>query len=427
MILTNKHKDDSERIVITGMGIVSPLGVGFEHNWKQIQNKVSGIVKLDSEAYKNVPSKVAGLVPSGENGFDINKFMTPSEQRRNSLFISYAVGAVDEAVKSAKLDSFEDRTRIGTCIASGIGGLPEICSTCKTFEIGDKDYKKINPFFIPSVLTNLAPGFTAIKFNFQGPNYGTSSACASAAHAISDAAMLIKAGHADIMVAGGAEAAICPLGVGGFAALRALSTSYNDSPSVASRPFDKGHDGFVIAEGAGVIVLESLASAKRRNVEIYGEFISAGITCDASHITAPNPEHSARAMKYAVEQANIGFNEIGYINAHATSTPVGDKCELEAVKSVFGEHVYSNGFAISATKSYTGHLLGAAGGIEAIFTLGALMHQELPPTLNVTDPIDEIDGINYVKDMQKHSFEYAISNSFGFGGTNISLLLKRFS
>ncbi len=420
----------NKRIVVTGIGIVSPLGVGAKHNWSKIKAEKSGISSLGAE-YEKIPSKVAGLVPNGseEGDFDINQFMTSSEQRRNGLFISYAVAAATEAAKDAKLDEIEDRNTVGVCLSSGIGGLPEICETSKVFENQKETYgsKKINPFFIPSVLTNLAPGYVAIKLKCSGPNYGTSSACASAANAIADSAMLIKEGHADVMIAGGAEAAICPLGVGGFAALRALSTKYNDNPEVASRPFDQDHDGFVIGEGAGVLVLESLEHALARNATIYGEYVSCGMSCDASHITAPTGEQSKRAMSFAIKKAGITPKDIGYVNAHATSTPVGDKCEIDAIKEVFGEHTYSKEFAVSSTKGYTGHLLGAAGGIESVYTVLALQNQELPPTLNVDNPIDEIKGINYVPSFQNHSFDYAISNSFGFGGTNISLLFKRFS
>ncbi|QEK38693.1 beta-ketoacyl-ACP synthase II [Candidatus Cytomitobacter primus] len=418
-----------DRVVITGLGIVSPLGVGVDHNWNRIKSKKSGISKLGDE-YDKIPSQIAGLVPRGTNAgeFNIDDFMSKSEQRRNGKFISYAVAAAAEANKMAKLGDIEDRTRIGVCVASGIGGLPEICETCNAFEKQKEEFgsRKISPFFIPSVLTNLAPGYVAIKFECKGPNYGASSACASASNAIADAAMLIKSGHADIMIAGGAEASICPLGVAGFAALRALSTNYNNNPEVASRPFDNDHDGFVIAEGAGILVLESLESAISRNAIIYGELASYGMTCDASHITTPSGEQSARAMSFAIKEAGLNPSDIGYVNAHATSTPVGDKCEIDAIKSVFGEHVYSDKFAVSSTKSYTGHLLGAAGGVEAIYTLMALRNQTLPPTINVNNPIPEIANINFVPEFQSHTFDYAISNSFGFGGTNTSLLFKKY-
>lgn len=419
-----------KRIVVTGLGVVSPLGVGVTSNWHCIKNHKSGLKKLGC-GYEKIPSKVAGLVPVGSYSgeFNIDDFMSSAEQRRNGLFISYAVAAASEAVKMAGLDSIKDRERIGTCIASGIGGLPEICDTCISFEQHREEFgsRKISPFFIPSVLTNLAPGYVAIRFGCKGPNYGASSACASAANSIVDSAMLIKEGHADIMIAGGAEAAICPLGVGGFAALRALSTSYNDQPELASRPFDKDHDGFVIGEGAGVLILESLDSALMRNATIYGELVSYGMSCDASHITAPSGEQSARAMSFAVKMAGLVPENIGYINAHATSTPVGDKCEIEAIKTVFQDHVYSDKFAVSSTKSYTGHLLGAAGGIESVYTILSLMHQCVPATLNVQNPIPEIDGINFVPQCQDHNFKYAISNSFGFGGTNTSLLFGLYS
>ncbi len=423
-------KNNRSRIVVTGMGIVSPLGVGTHHNWSRIQSQKSGISSLGSE-YEKIPSKVAGLVPlgSGEGEFNVDEFMTSSEQKRNGRFISYAVGAASEAVKNARLDEVKDRNKVGVCLSSGIGGLPEICETSKTFEQQKEQYgsKRISPFFIPSVLTNLAPGYVAIKFKCNGPNYGASSACASAANAITDAAMLIQSGHADVMIAGGAEASICPLGVGGFAALRALSTKYNETPGIASRPFDENHDGFVIAEGSGVVVLESLEHALERKATIYAEYVSCGMTCDASHITAPSGEQSIRAMNHSISQAGISPSDIGYVNAHATSTPVGDKCEIESIKSVFGDHVYSSKFAVSSTKSYTGHLLGAAGGIEAIYTIMALQNQAVPPTLNVDNPIKEIEGINYVKSYQDHKFDYAISNSFGFGGTNTSLLFKKYN
>ncbi|QEK38868.1 beta-ketoacyl-ACP synthase II [Candidatus Nesciobacter abundans] len=414
-----------KRVVITGIGIVSPLGSGLDFVWDRLLQGKSGISNLP-EQYNDYDSRVAGLVPRGtEKGeFDISKFMDSKEQRRNGLFISYAIGAASEAVQDGKLDEIEDRTKIGVNISSGIGGLPEIGEV--NTKLNARGIRSVNPFFIPSVLSNLAAGYVSMRFKANGPNYSLTSACASASHSISNAAMLIRSGHADIMISGGAEASICPIGVAGFSALTALSTKFNDNPSKASRPFDKDRDGFVIAEGSAVLIMESLEHALKRGAKIYGEYLDCGMTGDASHVTKPEKEHCKRAMSIAIERSGLKPEDINYVNVHATSTPVGDESEMEAIKGIFGDHAKSKNFAVSATKSATGHALGAAGALESAFTLMALKNQVLPPTINVENAMDSIEGINFVPKSVAAPLNYALCNSFGFGGTNISLIFKKY-
>lgn len=416
------------RAVITGLGIVCPLGQGVENVWKKLIAGESGIGKIDLCDVSDMPCQVAGQVPygTGEGEFDIDSFIEPKEARKTDRFIHFAIAAADEAVKDAKLDTLTDeqKLRTGVTIGSGIGGLPKIEEAAITLH--EKGPRKISPFFIPSCLINLASGQVSIKHGFKGPNHAVVTACATGTHAIGDAARMIKYGDADIMVAGGAESAISRLGIGGFAAARALSTSYNDAPETASRPWDQGRDGFVMGEGAGVVVVEEYEHAKARGAKIYGEVVGYGMSGDAHHITAPadNGDGGFRAMEAALKDAGISdLNEIDYINAHGTSTPKGDEIELGAVKRLFGDA--ANNLSMSSTKSSIGHLLGAAGAVEAIFSILALRDQVCPPTLNLDNPSESCDIDLVAKTAKKREISTVLSNSFGFGGTNATLIMKK--
>ena len=375
----------------------------------------------------DIPAKVAGQVPRGtELGqFNADNYIEPKEQKKMDDFIHFAFGAATEAVLDAGIDklSDEEKLRTGVMIGAGIGGLPVIEETVLLMK--EKGARRVSPFFIPACLINLASGQVSIKFGFKGPNHSVVTACSTGAHAIGDASRLIQFGDADVMVAGGAEATICRLGLAGFAAARALSTSYNETPEKASRPWDKGRDGFVMGEGSGVVVLEEYEHAKRRGAKIYGEIVGYGLSGDAYHITAPAPEHEGayRAMSNALKRANMNAAEIDYINAHGTSTPLGDELELKAVKNLFGEHAYK--LSMSSTKSSIGHLLGAAGAVEAIFSLLAMQHQIAPPTLNLDDPSDGCDLDLVAHKAKPRAINAVLSNSFGFGGTNASLIFKK--
>lgn len=423
------------RVVVTGIGLLTPLGQGAELTWQAILAGKSGagrITTFDPEAYAcQVACEVprvdgrGGGGPEVEGSFDPDKTMAPKDQRRVDDFILYAVAAADEAVKDSGWapETDEDRERTGVIIGSGIGGLATIEKTA--IELHEKGPRRVSPFFIPSALINLASGQVSIKHGFKGPNHSVVTACATGAHAVGDAARMIKYGDADVMVAGGAEASICPVGVAGFIACRAMSTGFNDHPEKASRPYDTDRDGFVMGEGAGILVIESLDHALARGARPIAELVGYGTSADAYHLTA-GPEDgdgAARAMRTALAQAGVSPSQVGHLNAHATSTPVGDVGELAAVKSVFAG---GPGPAISATKSATGHLLGAAGGLEAVFTVLALRDQILPPTLNLHDPDPKAEGLDIVAlTARKASFDHALSNGFGFGGVNASVLLKR--
>ncbi|OFX20086.1 MAG: beta-ketoacyl-[acyl-carrier-protein] synthase II [Anaeromyxobacter sp. RBG_16_69_14] len=408
------------RIVITGLGILCPVGIGLDESWRSIVAGKSGIGPITQFDASSFPSRIAGEV----KGFEAEKYMDRKEVRRNDRFIQFAMAAGEMAMKDSGLDmSKEDPERIGAIVGAGLGGLASIEETHKVFL--DKGVKRIGPFFIPSLIVNLAPGQLALKYGFKGPNYSPVSACATSNHSIGDAMMLIERGMADVMMTGGAEATITPLGIGGFCAARALSER-NDAPEKASRPFDKDRDGFVSGEGSGILVVEEYERAKKRGARIYCELAGYGATADAYHITAPAPEGEGgqRAMRMALRDAGLTPDQIGYVNTHGTSTPQGDIAECQAVKKVFGDHA-KKGLAISSTKSMTGHLLGAAGGIEAVFSVLALTRGVLPPTINVEDQDPECD-VDVVPNVAREKrVDAVLSNSFGFGGTNAVICFKR--
>ncbi len=418
----------TKRVVVTGMGIVSPLGCGVSHVWQALLQGKSGISRLNEEIVEDIACKVAGQVPSIEDdplhGFDPSVAIPSKERKKMDRFIEFAMVAAQEALSQAGWFPEEqaERDRTATVIATGIGGFNEIANAVRTTDT--RGPRRLSPFTIPSFLANLAAGHVSIAHGFRGPIGAPVTACAAGAQAIGDAARMIRAGEADIALCGGSEAAIHRVSLGGFAAAKALSSSFNDRPEEASRPFDRDRDGFVMGEGAGIVVIESLEHALARGATPLAELVGYGTSADAHHLTAgPEDGNGARrAMEAAIKQAGISPADIQHINAHATSTQVGDKGELAAIKSVFGTHQV----AITSTKSATGHLLGAAGGIEAIFTIQALREQVVPPTLNLHHPDAEAEGLHLVAlTAQPQRMHYALSNGFGFGGVNASLLLKR--
>ncbi len=412
------------RVVVTGLGMVSPLACGVEKSWKKLINSESAIRQIRSFDATNLNTTIAAEVPlkDEDGGFDVDKYISSKDQRKMDKFIHFGMAAAEEAIKDSgwEVKTEEDAFKTGVMIGSGIGGLDVISKSTLTLE--NKGPRKMSPFFIPSCLINLLSGNLSIKYNYQGPNHAVVTACSTGAHAIGDAARLIQFGDADIMVAGGAEAAICPLGVAGFAAARALSSNFNETPEKASRPWDKNRDGFVMGEGAGVIVLEEYEHAKKRGAKIYAEIVGYGLTGDAHHITAPHPDGKGgmRAMQNAIARSKLSIKDINYVNAHGTSTPLGDEIELAAVEKVFGNH--SSGLKMSSTKSSIGHLLGAAGGVEAIFTILAMRDSIIPPTLNLDEPSVETKIDLVPHEAKEFKVRAALSNSFGFGGTNASLL-----
>ncbi len=415
----------NRRVVVTGMGIVSPLGVGIDHVWKRLIAGESGLAAITSIDVSDLKAKVAGVVPRGtEPGqFNVDAHIEPKEQKKMDEFIHFAMGAADEAVKDSGIDlsTEEKRTRAGVLIGSGIGGLPAIEETVLMMK--ERGPSRVSPFFIPACLINLASGQVSIKHGLKGPNHSVVTACSTGAHAIGDAAKMIQRGDADVMVAGSAEATICRIGLAGFAAARALSTSYNDTPTKASRPWDQGRDGFVMGEGAGILVLEEYEHAKARGAKIYAEFGGYGLSGDAYHITSPADDGDGgyRSMKMALEDAKLKPTDIGYINAHGTSTPKGDEIEAGAVRRLFDGVPVS----MSSTKSAIGHLLGGAGSVEAIFSILAVKTGQLPPTLNLENPSESVAGMDLVPLKSKEKkVTAALSNSFGFGGTNASLIFK---
>ncbi|HFB0644745.1 TPA: beta-ketoacyl-ACP synthase II [Neisseria gonorrhoeae] len=409
------------RVVITGLGQVSPVGNTAAEAWDNLLAGKSGIGAITRFDASDINSRVAGEV----RGFDIGQYISAKEARRMDVFIHYGIAAALQAIADSGLDDVEnlDKDRIGVNIGSGIGGLPSIEATGKAVIEGGA--RKINPFFIPGSLINLISGHVTILKGYRGPSYGMVSACTTGTHAIGDSARLIKYGDADIMVAGGAEGAISTLGVGGFAAMKALSTR-NDDPATASRPWDKGRDGFVIGEGAGILVLEELEHAKKRGAKIYAEIVGFGMSSDAYHITAPNEEGPALAVTRALKDAGINPEDVDYVNAHGTSTPLGDANETKALKRAFGEHACKT--VISSTKSMTGHLLGAAGGVEAVYSILAIHDGKIPPTINIFEQDVEAGcDLDYcANEARDAEIDVAISNSFGFGGTNGTLVFKRF-
>jgi len=415
------------RVVVTGMGMVTPLGSGVDHNWTAITSGKSGISKITHFDASDISSQVAGMVPRGVGTglFNPDDAVAPKDQKKIDDFILYAIGAANEAIADSgwKPQNDEDQWRTGVMIGAGIGGLGTIADMADV--MAEKGPRRISPFFIPGALINLASGQVSIQYGFKGPNHSVVTACATGSHAIGDSARMIALDDADVMVAGGAEAAVTKLGVAGFAALRALSTAYNDHPTAASRPFDEGRDGFVIAEGAGIVVLEEYEHAKARGAKIYAEIVGYGMSGDAYHITSPaeNGDGGYRAMKAALARAGVTPAQIDYVNAHGTSTPMGDGIECTAVKRLFANDLGT--MSMSSTKSATGHLLGAAGAIEAIYSMKAIETGILPPTLNLENISEPCAGIDLVpKVAKKKKVTYALSNSFGFGGTNASLVMK---
>ncbi|WP_198375447.1 beta-ketoacyl-ACP synthase II [Neoroseomonas rubea] len=415
------------RVVVTGMGIACPLGLGVEHVWKRMLAGESGIRAIQSFDTTTLPAKIAGQIPAGvkaEGGLDINEWIPIKDQKKMDRFIQFALVAAEEAVADSgwRPEGEEARCRTGVMIGSGIGGLETIHEAAQLAVQGK--IKRISPFFIPSALINLASGQVSIKYGFKGPNHSVVTACATGVHALGDAARLIALGDADVMVAGGAEAAVCELGVAGFCAARALSTGFNDTPATASRPWDENRDGFVMGEGAGVVVLEEYEHAKARGAKIYAEVIGYGMSGDAYHITAPAEGHEGafRAMKAALASANVTPAEVQYVNAHGTSTPLGDDLELEAVERLWGDA--AKGLAMSSTKSAVGHLLGAAGAVEGIFSILAIRDKVAPPTLNLEKPSRESAIDRVAMQAQPRKIDVALSNSFGFGGTNASIVFR---
>ncbi|WP_255990063.1 beta-ketoacyl-ACP synthase II [Chitinolyticbacter albus] len=408
------------RVVVTGLGHVSPVGNDVATGWANLLNGQSGIATITRFDASDLACQIAGEV----KGFDITQYISAKEARRMDAFIHYGVAAALQAIADSGLDDVTslDKTRVGVNIGSGIGGLPLIEETGVDLINGGP--RKIGPFFIPGSLINLIAGHVTILKGYQGPSYGIVSACTTGAHSIGDATRIIQYGDADVMVAGGAEGAISRLGVGGFAAMKALSTR-NDDPATASRPWDKGRDGFVMGEGAGVLVLEEYEHAVKRGARIYCELVGFGMSSDAHHITAPSAEGPARGVANALRDAGINADEVQYVNAHGTSTPLGDANETNALKLAFGEHAKK--LAVNSTKSMTGHLLGGAGGVEAVYSILAVHNQVSPPTINLFE--QDIEGgcdLDYVANTAREmKIEIAISNSFGFGGTNGTLVFKR--
>ena len=414
------------RVVVTGLGMVTPLGSGVDHNWSEITAGKSGISKIENFDVSDISCRIAGQVPGADQpgGLNLDDWIDPREQRKQDRFIQLGLAAACQAVEDSgwKPDDREAQNRTGVMIGSGIGGLESIVVTDQL--MNEKGPRRISPFFIPSALINLISGHVSIRYGFRGPNHAVVTACSTGAHAIGDAARMVALDDADVMVAGGAEAAVCRIGMAGFAAARALSTSYNDTPEVASRPWDKGRDGFVMGEGAGIVVLEELEHAKARGAKIYAEVKGYGMSGDAHHITAPADDGDGgfRAMQAAMKRAGLTPADIDYVNAHGTSTPLGDVIEAKAVARLLGDAIGS--VSISSTKSATGHLLGAAGAIEAIYSIKAVETGMLPPTLNLNEPEDDVAGFDLVpQKSRQRQVRNAMSNSFGFGGTNASLIV----
>ena len=411
---------EKQRVVVTGLGLITPLGVGVESSWQGLMEGRSGINTITTFDSSDLPVHIAGEV----KGFDPLLYIEPKEVKKMDRFIHFAVAASTMAMDDSGLTiTGHNAARVGVIIGSGMGGLPAIEHYHRVYL--EKGYRRITPFFIPMLIINLASGQVSIKFGAKGPNSAVATACATGSHAIGDAFRIIQRGEADAMIAGGTESCITPMAVGGFAVMKALSTR-NNEPEKASRPFDTDRDGFVIGEGAGVLVLESLEHALKRNARIYAELVGYGMTSDAYHITAPAPggEGAASCMTLTLRDAGVSPEVVDYINAHGTSTKYGDELETKAVKTVFGPHAYS--LKVSSTKSMTGHLLGAAGGIESVIIILSIHHNRVPPTINLEHPDPECD-LDYVPHTPKSlEMNYALSNSFGFGGTNACLLFRKF-
>jgi len=417
------------RVVVTGIGLVTPLGANASVTWDRLINGESGITEVTQFDVKDLPAKIAGTVPEGATDLGLfcpDDWLEPKEQRKIDRFILLGMVAASQAVENSGwiAKTSEDQNRTGVIIGSGIGGLQQINDNA--IKLNESGPRRISPFFIPAALINLVSGQVSIRFGFKGPNHAVVTACSTGAHAIGDAARLIMLDDADVMIAGGAEAAVNRLGFAGFSAARALSTGFNDKPESASRPWDEGRDGFVMGEGAGVVVLEEYEHAKKRDANIFAEIVGYGLSGDAHHITAPadDGDGAFRSMKNALKRAQLNPSDIDYINAHGTSTPLGDMIELGAVSRLFGQ--YLEDIAMSSTKSSIGHLLGAAGSVEAIFSILAMNNGIAPPTLNLDSPSDGCQNINLVPHAaQERTITSVLSNSFGFGGTNASLVFSK--
>jgi 3-oxoacyl-[acyl-carrier-protein] synthase II len=418
------------RVVVTGLGLVTPLACGVEASWSRLLAGKNGARKVTEFDVSDITCQIACFIPRGDGSdgtFNADQWMEPKEQRKVDDFIVYAMAAATQAIEDSgyKATTAEQQERTGVLIGSGIGGLQGIAET--SLLLRDKGPRRVSPFFIPGRLINLASGYVSIKHQLKGPNHAVVTACSTGAHAIGDAARIISFGDADVMVAGGAESPICRIALAGFAACRALSTGFNETPEKASRPYDKDRDGFVMGEGAGIVVLEELEHAKARGARIYAEIIGYGMSGDAFHITAPaeSGDGAFRCMKAAIQRAGITPSEIDYVNAHGTSTPMGDEIELGAVERLFGNSAAK--LAMSSTKSATGHLLGAAGSVEAIFSILAMRDNIAPPTLNLENPSVEtaIDLVPH--EAKPRQIDTVLSNSFGFGGTNASLVMRRYA
>jgi len=422
------HLTAPRRVVVTGMGIACPLGLGVENVWKRLTAGESGLGAIQSFDVSQLTAKIAGQVPAGpksEGKLDLNEWIPVKDLKKMDRFIQLALVAAEEAVEDAgwRPEDEDGRCRTGVMIGSGIGGLPTIFEASLLIKEGKT--RRLSPFFIPSALINLASGHVSIRYGFKGPNHSVVTACATGVHALGDAARLIALGDADVMVAGGAEAAVSEIGMAGFCASRALSTAFNDAPTQGSRPWDKDRDGFVMGEGAGVLVLEEYEHAKKRGAKIYAEVVGYGMSGDAHHITAPSEDGDGafRSMRAALRSAGVTPDQVQYVNAHGTSTPMGDDLELGAVERLWGDA--AKGLAMSSTKSAIGHLLGAAGAVEGIFSVLAIRDGIAPPTLNLEEPSRESAIDRVAKVAQERKIEVALSNSFGFGGTNASIVFRK--
>ncbi|HEY5995171.1 MAG TPA: beta-ketoacyl-ACP synthase II [Gallionellaceae bacterium] len=405
------------RVVVTGLGAITPVGIGVPETWKNIVAGKSGITRIS----KFDPSAFACQVAGEVNGFDVTQYLPAKDARRMDTFVHYGLAAGMEAFKHSGLVVTEQNAeRIGVCISSGIGGLPMIEETHNDFLAGGP--RKISPFFIPGTIINMISGNLSIMYGLKGPNFSVVTACTTGTHSIGESARIIEYGDADVMIAGGAEATICPLAIGGFSSARALSTR-NDDPATASRPWDKDRDGFVMGEGAGVLVLEEYEHAKARGATIYAELAGYGMSADAYHMTAPSTDGPRRSMVNALRNAGLNPDQVDYVNAHGTSTPLGDKNENEAIKLAFGDHARK--LVVSSTKSMTGHLLGGAGGIESLFCVLALHDQVIPPTINIFNLDPECDLDYCANTARKAKINVAVNNNFGFGGTNGSLVFRK--
>jgi 3-oxoacyl-[acyl-carrier-protein] synthase II len=418
------------RVVVTGMGMVTPLACGVEETWQRLLAGQSGAKKVDHFEVSDISAKVACVIPRGDGTggtFNADQWMEPKEQRKVDDFIVYAMCAARQALDDARWhpNSEDDRIATGVMIGSGIGGIEGIAETA--LQLKERGPRRVSPFFIPGRIINLASGYVSIEHGLKGPNHAVVTACSTGAHAIGDASRLIALGDADVMVAGGTESPVNRISLAGFAALRALSTAFNDEPTRASRPYDKDRDGFVMGEGAGALILEELDHAKARGAKIYAEIIGYGLSGDAYHITAPTPDGDGafRCMQMAIKRAGITPKDIGYINAHGTSTPLGDEIELGAVQRLVGNA--AGAISMSSTKSCIGHLLGAAGAVEAIFSMLAIRDRVAPPTINLDNPSVEAPIDLVPHKARQRDIDIALSNSFGFGGTNASLIFRRYN